>query len=82
MTPEQLAMLAVAVEASTRPQFKALLAGFTDSPQEQTVIMGGVIGLMARQMYKQLGDAWLEAFIRAVMQPDPSSPGPPSSPAT
>ena len=69
MTQEGMAMLATAIEASTRPQFKALIAGFTEEPSEQIVIMGGVIGLMLRGMHRELGDAWLEALLKTVLQP-------------
>ena len=76
MTQEEMAMLATAIEASTRPQFKALIAGFTQAPSEQIVIMGGVIGLMLRGMHRELGDVWLEAVIKAALQP-PSPVAPP-----
>lgn len=69
MTQEQMAMLATAIEASTRPQFKTLIASFTEEPSEQIVIMGGVIGLMLREMHRELGDVWLEALLKTVLQP-------------
>ena len=69
MTQEHMAMLATAIEASTRPQFRALIASFTEVPSEQIVIMGGVIGLMLRGMHREMGDAWLEAVIQAALQP-------------
>jgi len=77
MTRLEMAMLAVAIEENIRPQIKVLLEKFSPDDDEQMMIMGALLALMTRKMYRQEGEPWLEAFVKAVMIP-PHDVAPPS----
>lgn len=73
----QKAEVSAIIERDLRVTLWDVVKHATPVEDEQIQIATGVVTLMLKDLYRQLGQAWLEAIIKAVLIETPVDPAKP-----